>query len=155
MIHWKNITEDCLKILNSSKKEDALQLLCDYLKKRVSHYEWVGIYTMNPNTQRLSLLCFSGLPTEHTEIEYGKGICGQVAHSGEALFVADVGKESNYISCNHNVKSEVVFPIYHGEELVAQVDIDSNDLDPFDENDSLMLSEVCGEIGKNWAALNS
>jgi L-methionine (R)-S-oxide reductase len=116
----------------------------------VPHYNWVGIYTMDPDQRRLDLLCLEGLPTEHISIPYGKGICGQVAESGEALFVDDVRLEDNYISCNVLVRSEVVYPIFSGDRLMAQLDIDSNKTRPFGPEDRKLIGKICEQIGEKW-----
>ena len=64
-----------------------LQNICDELKQNVSHYDWVGFYFKNGNKNELKLTQFSGEPTEHTIIPFGKGICGQVAVSNENFIV--------------------------------------------------------------------
>lgn len=154
MIPWEKAKDAALEaIANAAALRDgqALQVMCKILRDSIPHYQWVGIYTMNHAAETLHLLCFEGLPTDHVTIPFGKGICGQVAVSGEAFFVPDVREQSNYISCNAHVRSEVVFPIYAGGQLVAQIDIDSNALDPFGMEDSLLLSALSEHIGKHWA----
>lgn len=155
MIHWEKAKNAALESIDRAAEQKdarALQAMCKLLKDEIPHYQWVGIYSMNHAAQSLHLLCFDGLPTDHVTIPFGKGICGQVAVSGEAFFVPDVREQTNYISCNAQVRSEVVFPIYAGEQLVAQIDIDSNDLDPFGAEDSLLLSALSERIGEHWEA---
>ena len=108
---------------------------------------WVGFYFMNHQTHMLHLGPYIGTPTEHTIIPFGKGICGQVAVSGETYVADNVQEESNYIACSLGVQSEIVVPIYDKETLVAQLDIDSNTLQAFTEVDRIFLEEVCREIG--------
>ncbi len=105
---------------------------------------------MDHNTETLHLGPFAGKHhPEHTEIPFGKGICGQVAVSGETYVADDVDREeSNYIACSHDVRSEIVLPIFHKNELVAQLDIDSKTPSAFDENDRTFLLWICGEIGE-------
>jgi GAF domain-containing protein len=153
MIDWKSIQQQSIQKIDWAadlKSAKNLIKLCQLLKESIPHYQWVGIYVMQSEKKKLKLLCYSGLPTEHIEIDYGKGICGQVAMSGEPFIVDDVREQSNYISCNVDVQSEIVYPIYSGDELVAQIDIDSNQLSPFGDEDSLLLSEISGQLGKYW-----
>lgn len=151
MTRWKKIEQQANELLSdATPSKSALQKICSLLRQSVAHYDWVGIYKMDPEQRRLDLLCFEGLPTEHTSIPYGKGICGQVAESGEALFVDDILLEDNYISCNVLVRSEVVYPIFSGDRLVAQLDIDSNKTRPFGTEDRKLIGRICEQIGENW-----
>ncbi len=79
-------------ILNSKNLSVKKKLtnICDVLKKEVSHYDWVGFYFAQPETQTLHLEAFAGEPTDHTVIPFGKGICGQVALSNQNFIVPDV-----------------------------------------------------------------
>ncbi len=127
---------------------DKLQRICGLLTSQFEHYNWAGIYFMNHQEKGLFLGPFAGEPTEHTSIPFGKGICGQVAVSGKAFIVQDVKAQDNYIACSLDVKSEVVYPIYFESVLVAQLDIDSHFLSPFNEVDDDFLNWLCHEIGK-------
>lgn len=138
------------------KSEDLNQLLnslCEVLKKEVSHYDWVGFYFKNGNKKELKLKAFAGLPTDHEIIPFGKGICGQVAESNQNFVVADVNAQDNYISCNINVKSEIVIPLFYKEENIGQIDIDSNTLNAFTEADENLLVYVNQKVAnkiKEW-----
>ena len=130
--------------------KEALQECCNLLANEVEHYTWVGFYFMDHNARQLHLGPFTGAPTDHTIIPFGKGICGQVAVSGKTYLAADVSEESNYIACSLDVRSEIVMPIYHGTELLAQLDIDSNKLNAFGADDESFLKEVCSRIGETY-----
>ena len=53
--------------------EKKLQEICDILRNTVPHYDWVGFYFRNGMKRELKLAQFSGKPTEHTLILFGKG----------------------------------------------------------------------------------
>tara|TARA_B100001027_G_C16267063_1_gene332700 strand:+ start:331 stop:783 length:453 start_codon:yes stop_codon:yes gene_type:complete len=131
---------------NSSDKKKTLKLMCDLLRSEIPYYDWVGFYFKNGKKKELKLSAFSGNPTDHTIIPFGKGICGQVALSNKNFVVPNVKKEKNYIPCNINVKSEIVVPILVNGMNVGQIDIDSNRLNPFTKEDEEFLEYVCGEI---------
>ena len=69
--------------------------------------------------KRLVLKCFSGKPTSHKIIPYGKGVCGQVANKKKTIIVDDVESEENYISCNIDVKSEIVVPLFLNNIIIS------------------------------------
>ncbi|MGA1820054.1 MAG: GAF domain-containing protein [Thermoplasmatota archaeon] len=123
---------------------DRLHRICVLLRDEVEHYDWVGFYLVDKEKDReLVLGPFSGEPTEHTHIAFGQGICGQAAETGRLFLVQDVTKETNYLSCSPEVRSEIVLPIHRDGELVGELDIDSHQLDPFTEADTILLEEIC------------
>ena len=114
-----------------------------FYKVKSLHYDWVGFYFKNGEKEELKLAEFTGEPTEHTIIPFGKGICGQVAVSNESFIVQDVTVQENYISCGWKVKSEIVIPIFVNGENIGQIDVDSNSLNSFSERDVKLLESVC------------
>ncbi|MAD97890.1 MAG: histidine kinase [Flavobacteriaceae bacterium] len=128
---------------NTSK---TLQSICDYLENQISYYDWVGFYFRNGDKEELKLAEFTGEPTEHTIIPFGKGICGQVAVSNENFVVQDVSEQDNYISCGWKVKSEIVIPIFVNGKNIGQIDIDSHSVNPFTPEDETLLEYVCQKV---------
>ncbi len=132
--------------LVAQKGREALQPISDLLKENIHHYDWVGFYFMNDDKQKLEVGPFSGERTPHTSIPYGTGICGQVAVSGETFLVPDVTKEENYLVCSIKTKAELVVPIYKGDVLVGQIDIDSHHHDPFTKEDEEFIAKLCNLV---------
>ncbi len=139
--------QNILKAENQTRDEKLLHL-CALLETNISYYTWVGFYFANHETQTLHLGPYVGAPTEHTVIPFGKGICGQVAVSNENFVVPDVAAQDNYIACSITVKSEIVVPLFVNGENIGQIDIDSNVLDPFTEEDERFLEFVNQEVAK-------
>jgi len=140
---------------------EALQQICNKIQSELDHYDWVGFYFMHHPSKKLHLGPYAGKPTDHTVINFGSGICGQVALSGETYLSADVSAEENYIACSIDVKSEIVVPLYLKGVLIGQIDVDSNTVGAFDEDDHLFLSALNESIAsnyseelKNWADFN-
>jgi L-methionine (R)-S-oxide reductase len=130
---------------NGSRDEKLLQI-CALLEANVPHYNWVGFYFANHETQTLHLGPYIGAPTDHTVIPFGKGICGQVAVSNNNFVVPDVAAQDNYIACSFTVKSEIVIPLFVNGKNIGQIDIDSNTLDPFTAEDERFLEYVNEQI---------
>jgi len=134
------------QIVAARRGEEALRAICELLKQRVAHYDWVGFYLAAPATRTLTLGPFAGAPTEHGTIPFGRGVCGQAAERGETLCVQDVSKEENYLSCSLAVRSEIVVPILRDGELVAELDIDSHALAPFTDEDRAFLDRIAALV---------
>ena len=146
------MTFDALKpkittiISDSSSIDYCLQLICDLLKAEIPHYDWVGFYFKNGDKEELKLGPYSGTPTDHTIIPFGKGICGQVALSNQNFVVPDVKAQDNYIACSISVKSEIVIPLFVNGINIGQIDVDSNTTDPFTDADERFLEFVCQSV---------
>ncbi len=133
---------------DTATSDEKLLQICQLLESNIEYYTWVGFYFANHQTQTLHLGPYVGAPTDHTIIPFGKGICGQVAVSNQNFVVPDVQAQDNYIACSFTVKSEIVVPLFVNGENIGQIDIDSNVLDPFTEEDERFLEFVNSEIAK-------
>lgn len=147
---FEELKPEVRSILNNSSiaVDDRLTKVCDLLKEKVAHYDWVGFYFKNGDLRELKLKAFAGTPTDHTTIPFGKGICGQVAESNQNFVVPDVQAQDNYIACSITVKSEIVIPLFLNGENIGQIDIDSNTPNPFTDADERFLEFVNTEVAK-------
>lgn len=136
-------TYEHISQLVNENPDDLLYRICELLKQEVYHYDWVGFYILDQEKNELVLGPFVGKPTQHTHIAVGKGICGQVAASGQTIVVQDVTQVENYISCGLEVQSEIVVPVLKNGKFVAELDIDSHSPAPFRDEDSVFLAKVC------------
>ncbi len=144
---FSKLKDEIIRIIdNNANKEDNLKEICNILRTEISYYDWVGFYFKNGEKEELKLAQFSGKPTEHTIIPFGKGICGQVALSNKKYIVQDVSEQDNYISCGIDVKSEIVIPIFKDGKNIGQIDIDSHQLNPFSKTDEELLVFVCDQV---------
>lgn len=79
------------------------------------------------------------------DIEFGCGVCGTAAASGETVIVPDVNAYPGHIACDSRSRSEIVVPVLdRGGELIAVLDIDSEKLATFDEVDRRELESWVG-----------
>ena len=133
---------------SATSRMEKLQKICNEMKDNISYYDWVGFYLADESKKELTLGPFSGEPTEHTKIPFGKGICGQAADKKETFVVQDVTKETNYLSCSNNVKSEIVVPIFKNNKVIGELDIDSHTISPFTDEDRKFLEQVCNTVAQ-------
>ncbi len=146
-MHINKLKNKIIHIIDENVNiEETLQVICDYLKSNIKYYDWVGFYFKNGDKKELKLAQYSGKPTEHIIIPFGKGICGQVALTNKNFVVQDVSEQNNYISCGIAVKSEIVIPIFKNGENIGQIDIDSHQKSPFTKEDEKLLEFVCEQV---------
>lgn len=144
MSDYSSLLTNCQEILSNHQADvyETLTEICSYLQKEVSKYDWVGFYMANHQEQTLHLKAFAGIPTDHTVIPFGKGICGQVAVSNQNFRVDDVSAQDNYIACDLHVKSEIVIPLFKETKNIGQIDVDSNTIKAFTDEDARFLEEL-------------
>ena len=133
-------------ILSSQTRDEKLLNICQLFKEAVFYYDWVGFYMAEQSKRELVLGPYIGAPTEHVRIPYGKGICGQAADKRETIIVQDVSGQTNYLSCSLDVRSEIVVPVFKDGRFVAELDIDSHELNQFSEKDKKYLELICRHI---------
>ena len=100
---------------------------------------WTGFYRVVGDF--LVLGPFQG-PIACTRIAYGRGVCGSAWQQRESSVVADVNSFAGHIACSSASQSEIVVPIIRNDEVVAVLDIDSEELATFDETDRLWLEKI-------------
>lgn len=139
-----------LSVILESPQDTNVKLLkvCQLLDREISYYNWTGFYFKNGDKDELALGPYVGAVTDHVIIPFGKGICGQVAVSGETFVVPDVHAQDNYLSCSIDTKAEIVVPIFKDGENIGQIDIDSHTIDPFTKEDEELLNWLCEEVAK-------
>lgn len=100
---------------------------------------WTGFYRVKGN--ELVLGPFQG-PLACTRIPKGKGVCGTAWERGGTVIVPDVDAFPGHIACSSLSRSEIVVPVWRQGEVMAVLDIDSKDLNTFDDIDRKYLEEV-------------
>lgn len=110
--------------------------------KETFHFFWVGFYRVQG--EELVLGPFQG-PVACTRIKKGRGVCGAAWAKAETLIVPDVDAFPGHIACSSLSRSEVVVPLIRkaGGEVWGVLDIDSENLNSFDETDARFLEEIC------------
>lgn len=111
--------------------------------KEQFNWFWVGFYLVKKD--ELVLGPFQG-PVACTRIRKGKGVCGSSWAEARTLLVSDVEKFPGHIACSSLSKSEIVVPVIRNNEVVGVLDVDSDELNSFDETDQRFLEEIVGWI---------
>ncbi|MDN4166682.1 GAF domain-containing protein [Cytophagales bacterium LB-30] len=107
---------------------------------------WVGFYLVKEN--QLVLGPFQG-PIACTRIAKGKGVCGTSWAQKETIIVPNVDEFPGHIACSSDSKSEIVLPAFNSSGEVALIlDVDSDQLNEFDETDAHYLKQVMQLIEK-------
>ena len=104
-------------------------------------YFWVGFYMVEEG--ELQLGPFQG-PVACMHIQKGKGVCGTSWAEEKTIIVPDVEQFPGHIACSSKSRSEIVVPVFKGNEVIGVLDIDSTELNTFNEVDKKYLEEIVG-----------
>lgn len=112
--------------------------VCAALKEQFKWF-WVGFYLVKDD--ELVLGPFQG-PVACTRIGLGRGVCGAAWEQEKTLIVPDVDAFPGHIACSSASRSEIVIPVFAADEVVAVLDVDSDELNQFDEVDAQYLQQI-------------
>src|SRR5580698_10146725 len=129
---------------------DLMRKMVKLLHERMLKYNWVGFYMLEPgaNPPMLALGAFEGARTPHTRIPLNQGICGAAASSGQTVVVDDVSKDSRYLACSLETKSEIVVPVFAFGKVVGELDIDSHFPAAFSSEHQALVQHCALLVGK-------
>ena len=100
---------------------------------------WVGFYLVKG--EELVLGPFQG-PVACTRIKKGRGVCGTAWEKAEMIIVPDVEQFPGHIACSSLSKSEIVLPLIYLKNVVGVLDVDSAELNSFDNVDAKYLQQI-------------
>lgn len=113
------------------------------LKETFSFF-WAGFYLVKED--ELVLGPFQG-PIACTRIKKGRGVCGTAWAEAKTLVVPDVDAFPGHIACSSLSRSEIVVPLRRANgEVWGVLDIDSEQLNTFDDTDARFLEEICSRL---------
>ena len=104
---------------------------------------WVGFYLVKDN--QLVLGPFQG-PIACTRINFGKGVCGTSWKEKRTIIVPNVDEFPGHIACSSASKSEIVLPAFKNGNVALVLDVDSDQLNDFDEVDGAWLEKVMRHV---------
>lgn len=125
-------------------EDDAVALMAT-LTCEIHHsddrFDWTGFYRVT-GPEMLKIGPYQG---GHgcLQIPFSRGVCGAAARTGEVQLVPDVDAFPGHIACASSTRSEIVLPVWNGVgELIAVLDIDSDQPGAFDQADAEGLGRI-------------
>lgn len=113
---------------------------------------WTGFYLRDGEAEHLVLGPFQG-KVACTDIDFGRGVCGTAAATGESQVVANVHRFAGHIACDGDSNSELVVPVKDRDgKVVAVIDMDSPVLGRFADEDRRLVEQVAALLSERlWA----
>jgi GAF domain-containing protein len=105
-------------------------LLSDEDRKRLTVKAWVG-YSENASDMT---------------IPFGSGITGWVAAHRKPLRVNDITQDARYILVSPNTRSELALPLIFRNDILGVLNVESEQIGAYNENDEEMLGTLAGSL---------
>lgn len=126
-------------------RDTVLAHVLNMLKTNFKYMDWVGVYLKKDAEDLLYLGMYLG-SIGCDLIPFSKGVCGKCISTKETQLVPNVHLLPYHIACSSSTNSEIVtfFKFKDGKQGV--LDIDSDELDSFDEIDKKYLEEISSKF---------
>lgn len=140
------------KIANITDLDRLFQQITEEIQKTFDCY-FVSIFTIEAKTGKARFRASSG--SNNTEaskslsaLEIDNGIIGHVASSGEELYVTDVKTDRTYQfdEVLPDTLSEIALPLILESGILGVLDVQSDEIEGFHENDVLVLRSLADSI---------
>lgn len=137
--HYKSLLPQVKALCEGEKDMIAKMANVSALLHAEFGFWWTGFYRVINN--ELLLGPFQG-PIACVHIAFGRGVCGTAWKERHTVVVPDVEEFPGHIACSSESRSEIVVPVFLGDDIIAVLDIDSRELATFDNIDRHYLEEV-------------
>lgn len=119
----------------------AMATTCAVLHHKMSHHLWTGFYFV-AGPDELHVGPYQG-PVA-CQVLRGRGVCVHSVRTRQAVVVPDVEQFPGHIACDSRSRSEIVLPVLKKDQVMAVLDVDSDKLGQFDEDDVVPLAKILG-----------
>ena len=107
---------------------------------KIDYFFWTGFYILRDG--ELIVGPYQG-PVACMHLEKNMGVCWAGVNQHKTILVPDVEKFPGHIACDSRSKSEIVVPFRNkNDEIIAVMDVDSKELNSFDEIDAKWLEKI-------------
>jgi sigma-B regulation protein RsbU (phosphoserine phosphatase) len=157
IVKLRKLLDITKKISRSLDLEEVLNLVMDTLDSLIP-YDAAGIYLIycddkcqegenNPYVFRTEIVRGYDIDDlRELRLKMGEGLIGRVAQSQEPYIASDVYKDPYYVNARKKTRSEMVAPIISNEQVVGVFDLESDNLNAYDDDDLQILMLLASQV---------
>ncbi len=134
-------------VLAGAKKPDQLCIMAEMIRTACD-YRFVGIYKIVRN--EFVIVAKTGkCPPAYPRFPITQGLAGAALEAKQSVMVADVHKDPRYLPTFGSTQSEIVVPVIcESGKVIGLIDVESEKLDAFTENDRDFLEHAAFLIAR-------
>jgi len=131
-------------LTKTDNPESRMATVVAVLHQKMDYFFWTGFYCLNQG--ELIVRTYQGAVACQV-LEKNKGVCWAGLNQEKTIIVNNVHEFPGHIACDSRSNSEIVVPIYDKQnQIFGVLDVDSKDLNSFDETDAIWLEKIVGLI---------
>lgn len=145
---YQRIADQLSQLLQATQDPIArMATIASLLYHKMDCFFWIGFYRHIDG--QLIVGPYQG-PLACQTLQKDTGVCWAALNQAKTIVVADVQKFPGHIACDSRSKSEIVIPCFDSTgKIFAVLDVDSKDLNSFDDNDAQCLEQIVKLIAGN------
>lgn len=129
--------------------DDLVSTVVELIREAFGYYN-VHIYLVDPKTNSLVMhASTSNCIEEFVKLEInGKSLNGLAALTNQEVLANDVSKHHGFLSSTffQNTKSELVIPLRKGQHVLGTLDVQSDKVNAFQQEDTMLLQSLGDQI---------
>ncbi len=133
-------------ILKSRSVNARMATIIAVLHHKMDTFFWTGYYILEKGEMTVQM--YQG-PVACQILEKNKGVCWAAYNKNETVVVPDVHQFPGHIACDSRSCSEIAVPLKNREgKIIGVLDVDSTQVNAFDDTDALWLEKILKLIYK-------
>jgi GAF domain-containing protein len=143
----KKLQEIGAFVLAGARKPEQLAQVAEMIRAACD-YRYVAIYKIVRG--EFVIVAKTGeCPPAYPRFPVTQGLAGAAVESKQAVMVGDVHKDARYLPTFGSTNSEIVVPVItEADKVVGMIDVESEKLDAFTEDDKDFLEHVAFIIAR-------
>ncbi len=132
------ISQIALSLATALDIDEVVNEIIDSLKQVVD-YDAAGIFLVSPDGKTVEgewLRGYESCDPGKIRQKFGQGLVGWAIANRESVLVEDVTADKRYINARPLTKSELVVPMYSGDNVIGCFNLESDHADAFDKRDT-------------------
>jgi L-methionine (R)-S-oxide reductase len=142
---YERIRQQLENLLTATDNKVArMATVAAVLHHKMDGFLWTGFYLLRDG--ELAVGPYQG-PLACQVLPRDTGVCWTGINEQKTIIVPDVKKFPGHIACDSRSRSEIVIPLRNRDgKVIGVMDVDSRELDHFDEMDAGELEKIVGLI---------
>jgi L-methionine (R)-S-oxide reductase len=139
------VEERSLAVLQTILRENpgralAVKRIADWIAAE-RHYRWVGFYEVAP-TEIGMIACTGATPPAFPRFPVSRGLCGAAVATKSVVNAGNVQEDPRWLTTFGTTRSEIIVPVLiGGARVVGLIDVESDQLNAFSEDDERFLTQ--------------
>jgi L-methionine (R)-S-oxide reductase len=117
--------------------------------RRAGDFRWVGVYDVRES--EIQVVGWDGPgPPAHPRFPADQGLSATAVASGEHVVVGDVRSDPRYLATLDSTRSELIVPVRIDGAVRGLIDVESEQVNAFTEDDCALLERVATLVQPLW-----